>query len=245
MGSFTIFPAIDLRRGKVVRLSQGDPSRQVIYGNEPGAFARRWLEEGALWLHVVNLDGSFDEGSIENLEALKTILSEASRANPPGKIQFGGGIRSLDEVDKAFSQGVDRVVLGTAAVEDPDLLEQALGQYGGSRIALAVDVHEGEVLVRGWQQGSRVDPTSLGKRFAGIGGKTAVYTDVSRDGMGTGVNVEAAQRLAERCNLAVIASGGFYSKEDVQHVRLASLAGVIIGKALYQGQVDLKEILSC
>jgi phosphoribosylformimino-5-aminoimidazole carboxamide ribotide isomerase len=245
MGDFTIFPAIDLRQGKVVRLTQGDPARQSIYGNEPAAFARRWLEDGAHWLHVVNLDGAFGEGSSENLDALKAIAAEAARAKQPGKVQFGGGIRSLYEAEEAISLGVDRVVLGTAAVENPALLERALRQFGFERIALALDVHEGEVRVRGWQQGICVDPASLGMRFAGLGGKTAIYTDVSRDGMGTGLNVKAAKQLAEQCQLSVIASGGFDNEKDVRRARLSGLDGVIIGKALYQGRVDLKEILSC
>lgn len=245
MDSFTVYPAIDLRRGQVVRLVQGDPTRQTIYGNEPGAVARRWLDAGATWLHVVNLDGAFGQGDRENQAALRAILAEAGRASPPGKVQFGGGLRSLAELEGAFALGVNRAILGTAAVEDPSCVDQALQKFGGERVALAIDVHQGQVRVRGWQQGSRVDPIALGRWFAGLGGRTAIYTDISRDGLGSGVNVAAARQLAEAGRLAVIASGGVSSKEDVQRVRQAGLDGVIVGRALYQGQVDLKELLSC
>jgi phosphoribosylformimino-5-aminoimidazole carboxamide ribotide isomerase len=245
MSSFTIYPAIDLRRGQVVRLVQGDPSRQTIYADEPGAIARRWIEAGAAWLHVVNLDGAFGDSDRENQAALTAILAEATRLSPPGKVQLGGGLRSLADLERAFILGVDRAILGTAAVEDPSFVEQALRQFGAGRLALAIDVHHRQLRVRGWQAGSRIDPTALGVWFARLGGRTAIYTDVSRDGLGRGVNVSAARKLSEASRLEVIASGGVSSQEDVQRVRQAGLQGIIVGRALYQGQVDLRELLSC
>jgi phosphoribosylformimino-5-aminoimidazole carboxamide ribotide isomerase len=245
MTSFTIFPAIDLRRGQVVRLIQGDPNRQTIYGNEPGEMARHWFDEGAVWLHVVNLDGALDEVDMENQAALNTIISEARRAVPLRKVQFGGGLRSLAKLERVFVLGADRAILGTAAVEDPVFLELALREFGGDRIALAIDIHNGQVRVHGWQQGSLVDPSTLGKWFMELGGKTAIYTDVSRDGMGSGVNIESARQMAETSGLEVIASGGVSSHEDVQRVRQAGLNGVIVGRALYHGQVDLRKLLLC
>lgn len=238
MPPFTIFPAIDLRHGQVVRLAQGDPNRQTAYSADPLAVAERWKAEGAQWLHVVNLDGAFaDSAQFSNLQSLQAILTLGLR------VQFGGGLRDEASVVRAFELGVARVVIGTAAVENPALVAWALQTYGPERVAVGIDARDGLVRVRGWAEGSGVTAQALAQQFATQGGRWCIFTDVARDGLGTGVNVEATAALAEASGLHVIASGGVHSAHDVEAVRTANLAGVIVGRALYEGQVSLKELL--
>ena len=239
--SFTVYPAIDLRGGKVVRLVQGDPQRQTVYSDDPAGVARRWIDCGAHWLHVVNLDGAFGEPGQANQVALRAILREAAgKAN----IQFGGGLRSLDDIQHAVAAGVDRVILGTLAVEQPDLAAQVVGQYGAERVALGVDVRDGRIRLRGWTQESFIDPLALSLSFYQMGVRVCIYTNIARDGVWQGVDVEAAQDFACQSGLAVIASGGAAALEDVQQARQAGLSGVIIGRALYDGMLSLKEALN-
>jgi phosphoribosylformimino-5-aminoimidazole carboxamide ribotide isomerase len=242
---FTIYPAIDLRKGRVVRLMQGDPTRQTDYYDDPAVAARRWLEAGARWLHVVNLDGAFGESGDKNLAALEAILETAAGFTPTALVQFGGGLRSLENIQRALTVGVSRVMLGTMAVENPDLAARALSQYGPERIGLAMDARDGEVQVRGWQSGAGLDPLSLGRQFYEMGLRTCAYTDVNRDGGGAGINLAATERFARATGLAVIASGGADSLEDVRLARGAGLSGIIIGRALYEGRIDLQEALAC
>ncbi len=242
MSAFTIFPAIDLRGGKVVRLKQGDPARQTTYANDPAAIARRWLDAGARWLHVVNLDGAFGERGTANQKALGDILSEVAEQ---AQVQFGGGVRTLAAVESALALGVGRVVLGTVAVENPSLVEQAIKRFGAQRIVAGIDARQGRVRIRGWEDDSGVDTLTLGTRLFQQGVRTVVFTDIARDGVGSGVNVQATRNLAKSTGLSVIASGGVATLEDVQRVRRAGLAGVIIGRALYEGQIDLEEALQC
>jgi phosphoribosylformimino-5-aminoimidazole carboxamide ribotide isomerase len=242
MSNFTIFPAIDLRGGKVVRLKQGDPTRQTTYADDPAAVARRWLDAGARWLHVVNLDGAFGERSTANQRALGAILSEVAEQ---AQVQLGGGLRTLAAVENALALGVRRVVLGTVAVENPSLVEQALKRFGPQRIVAGIDARQGRVRIRGWGDDSGVDTLTLGSRLFRQGVRTVVFTDIVRDGVGSGVTVQATRNLADSTGLAVIASGGVATLEDIQRVRQAGLAGVIIGRALYEGQIDLEEALQC
>jgi len=235
--SFTIFPAIDLRGGKVVRLKEGDPSRMTVYSDEPAETALRWLDAGATWVHVVNLDGAFGVKDEENRLALEAILKSGAQ------IQFGGGLRSLDGVERAIKLGVSRVVLGTIAIEHPELIAAALEIYGEERIAVGIDVRDGLVRVRGWQENSGMSATGLALQMKNIGLHTAIFTDVSRDGMGSGLDVLSTRELAEASGLAVIASGGVRALEDVIAAKQASLAGVIIGRALYDGTIDLPEAI--
>lgn len=241
MNDFVVFPAIDLRGGKVVRLRQGDPGRVTVYGDDPGEVAEKWLADGAQWVHVVNLDGAFGEGDAANRAGLEKILSVASAMGV--RVQFGGGMRSLGEVEAALGLGVERVILGTVAVENPDLVGEAIRRWGAERIGVGIDARDGKVRVRGWVEGSEVEPISLGVRLAGVGVRTVVFTNIARDGVGSGPDVEASRELATRAGLEVIASGGVASVGDVEAVRGAGLAGVIIGRALYEGQIDLKEVL--
>ncbi|HMN61144.1 MAG TPA: HisA/HisF-related TIM barrel protein, partial [Anaerolinea sp.] len=184
---FIVFPAIDLRAGQVVRLAEGDPARQTAYSNDPAAAAERWLSEGARWLHVVNLDGAFDQPDAANRAALRAILAVASQAG--AKVQFGGGLRSLDAVRVALDLGVERVVLGTLAVERPDLLADAIRQWGVERVAAGLDARDGFVQVRGWQQASPLTALQAAQTLRQAGLHWLVFTDISRDGLQTGLNL--------------------------------------------------------
>jgi phosphoribosylformimino-5-aminoimidazole carboxamide ribotide isomerase len=239
MSGFIVYPAIDLRGGQVVRLAQGDPDRERCYSDDPGAVARRWLAEGAEWLHVVNLDGALGEGGEKNLFALNRILDTGL------KVQLGGGLRRMEDVLRAFETGVARVVFGTAAVETPGIVEGALAEFGPNRVALGVDTRAGQLRVRGWSEASDGSPYELAKRFARAGLRHAVVTDIDRDGMGEGINLELAKGIQERSGLRVIASGGAAGLADVAAARRAGLAGVIIGRALYEGRIPLAEALRC
>jgi phosphoribosylformimino-5-aminoimidazole carboxamide ribotide isomerase len=235
--SFTVFPAIDLRRGNVVRLQEGDLARAITYSAEPRRVARRWVEAGADWLHVVNLDGALGEEDDLNRSALKSILKLGRR------VQFGGGLRSLEAVRRAIDLGVSRVVLGTAAVENPHVVKEALNEFGVGKIVVAMDARDGLVRVRGWRQASSVFATDLARQMRTLGLRTLIFTDVSRDGLGRGLNIASTRELAEISGLDVIASGGVHALEDVIAARQAGLAGVIIGRALYERTIDLKAAL--
>ncbi len=234
---FTIFPAIDLRAGKVVRLAQGDPARQTVYGDDPLAIAERWQAEGAQWLHVVNLDGAFGESTLTNYQSLIALLSTGLR------VQFGGGLRDETSLRRAMDAGVARAVIGTAAIENPALVEWAVREFGPERVAVGLDAREGRVRIRGWAEESALTAVELGKRLRERGVEWCVFTDVARDGIGAGVNVEATAELARGTGLRVIASGGVADIEDVHQVREAGLAGVIVGRALYEGRIGLREAL--
>jgi phosphoribosylformimino-5-aminoimidazole carboxamide ribotide isomerase len=235
--SFTIYPAIDLRGGKVVRLKEGDPARMTAYSDDPAETARRWLSAGTTWLHIVNLDGAFGESDNANRAALESILKLGAR------VQFGGGIRSLDAVANALRLGVSRVILGTIAVEQPDIVRDALKQFGAEHIAVGIDARDGLVRTRGWKDNSGVPALDLALQMRGLGLDTVIFTDVSRDGLGSGLNIPSTRELAERSSLDVIASGGVHTIDDVIAARSAGLAGTIIGRALYEGTINLKEAL--
>lgn len=240
--SFTIYSAIDLRGGKVVRLKEGDPARMTAYSDDPADTARRWMSAGAKWLHVVNLDGAFGESDSANLSALKTILDVAKEFN--ARVQFGGGIRSLDAMDAVLSLGVHRAILGTIAVENPGLVADALTRFGAEHIAVGIDARDGLVRVRGWKDGSGISANDLALQMRTLGLRTVIFTDVSRDGLGSGLNIDATRQLADVSKLDVIASGGVHTLDDVIDARDAGLAGAIIGRALYEGSVILKDALS-
>lgn len=241
---FTIYPAIDLRQGQVVRLVQGDPQRQTIYDADPAAAARRWLSAGARWLHVVNLDGALDGEavSIPNRQAVKAILPVAAEFG--AQVQMGGGLRSLQAIEAALSAGVSRAVLGTVAVTDASIVTQALQRFRPEHIAVALDARAGQVMVRGWRDGAGVQALELALRLARQGLRTLIYTDIARDGTGAGVDWPGAQQIALQSGLEVIASGGAHTLADIQQVRQAGLSGVIIGRALYQGNFSLEDALA-
>ena len=233
MTAFVIYPAIDLRNGQVVRLAQGDLARMTVYSDDPGATAQRWQDRGATWVHVVNLDGAFGEKAEANERALEAI------AGVNVKIQFGGGLRDIESIQRVMKAGVARAVIGTAAVETPALVDEALKEFGPERIAVGVDAKMCRVQVKGWAEETAVRAIDLAERLKAQGLKTIIFTDVARDGIGVGVNVKSAFELAQRSGTELIASGGVAGMDDVRRVRGAGLAGVIIGRALYEGQIDL------
>jgi len=238
VSEWAIYPAIDLRGGRVVRLAQGDPARETHYAGAPLQVARRWQAQGAQWLHVVNLDGAFGQASDANLAALRRILTTGLR------VQFGGGLRDLQALQRAIDLGVRRVVIGTAAIERPELVQQAVESLGAERVAVAIDARQGRVQTHGWRRASALRALDLAQRCADQGVRWLVYTDVSRDGMGSGLDLVNAVNLHEETGLSVIASGGVRSLADVRRAYQAGLQGAILGRALYEGQVLLPEALA-
>lgn len=241
MSSFTLFPAIDLRDGRVVRLQEGDPTRQKIYGDDPAAVALSWLKAGATWLHVVNLDGAFGESDMANQAALRAVLETAKDFQ--ARVQFGGGIRSMEAVAQVLDLGGSRVVLGTSAVEQPQLVVESLRQFGAERIAVGIDARDGLVRIRGWRANSGMTAIELALQVKSLGVRTVVFTDIRRDGLGSGLNVASTRQLAKLSGLDVIASGGVHTLDDVLMARDAGVSGVIIGRALYEGTINLKKAL--
>lgn len=239
--TFTIYPAIDLRAGQVVRLQYGDPDKQTTFSSKPVVTAQQFLDDGASWLHIVNLDGAFDEKGTANWAVLPRLTAL------PVHVQFGGGIRTLADVERVLHAGVARVILGTAAIENPDLVGEAVARFGPDHIAVGIDARDGRVKTRGWQTDTAVTPTQLGQQMKERGVQTIIYTDISRDGVLTGVNAQATAELAQATGLRVIASGGVASLADVTHCRALSrsgIGGVIIGRALYDGKIKLREALA-
>lgn len=234
---FTIFPAIDLRNGKIVRLAQGDPARQTTYGDDPRAQAEKFKDEGAEWVHVINLSGAFGEDASANLKALEAILTVGL------KVEFGGGLRDEETIRIPLEMGVERVFLGTAAIQNPALVDWAIARYGPQRIAADIGVRDGLVMIRGWQESTPLTLLEAGQRFRAQGLTWCVLTDVRRDGVGGGVSVESAVALQTATGLKVIASGGVSSVEDVRRVKQAGLAGVIVGKAIYDGSLRFRDLV--
>ncbi|MCC6146960.1 MAG: 1-(5-phosphoribosyl)-5-[(5-phosphoribosylamino)methylideneamino] imidazole-4-carboxamide isomerase [Anaerolineaceae bacterium] len=239
--TFEIYPAIDLRQGQVVRLRTGDPSQQTTYPLFPEEAARRWCEQGAVWLHVVNLDGAFSEASHANHEATARIVTTAARYG--ARVQFGGGLRSQEALEAAFDLGVTRVILGTVLVEQPSLLREGLRRWGGEQIVAGIDARKGIVQVRGWAEGGGVGALALAQELAEQGLRWIIYTDISRDGTGYGANLVETAALAQQSGLQVIASGGFDRLEEVTEARTLGLAGVILGRALYEEHILLQDAL--
>jgi phosphoribosylformimino-5-aminoimidazole carboxamide ribotide isomerase len=232
-----LYPALDLQGGKVVRLRQGDASKETVYSDDPVAVATRWRDAGAEWLHVINLDGAF---SVANDN--EHIVGRLASIGLP--IQFGGGLRDFDDVRRAFDLGVARVVLGTLAVEQPDIIAAVVDFWGADTLAVALDALHGKVATRGWQHITDISPVELGREMAARGARHALYTDVSRDGELSGVNVAATIELAQATGLEVIASGGISSLADILALHESgSVAGAILGTALYEGLIDLAEAI--
>ncbi len=241
MSDFVVYPAIDLRSGKVVRLRQGDPGRQTLFSVDPISTAQRWVDEGATWLHVVNLDGAFDQKGLENWQALRGIVDHCNgRVN----IQFGGGLRRIEDIVQALEAGVSRVVIGTAAIEEPEFAARVLQRFGG-QVAFALDMAGGRLRTHGWRKETSQPGRDFANYLVELGAETVIYTDVIRDGMGVGVDWLVAKELAQETGLGVIASGGVASILDIRAVRDAALSGVIVGLALYEGNFTLREALAC
>ena len=235
-----VIPAIDLRGGRCVRLSQGQAAAQTVYAENPIKVARRWCDEGAEMLHVVNLDAAFNQDDRENLKALERILLEV---NVP--VQFGGGVRTLDDVQRIDDLGATRIVIGTTAIENPVLLNQIIDVFG-STIVVGIDARDGKVALRGWEKLSNINAIDFAQKVAEMGIERIVYTDISRDGMLSGINLEATREIAEASGLKVTASGGVATLDDIYAVKELEDYGVdsvIVGKALYEGVFTLDEAL--
>lgn len=243
MKNFTVYPAIDLREGRVVRLLQGDPGRQTTYGTNPASVACRWMDAGAQWIHVVNLDGAFGGDQGVNTKALKSILKETAQRGV--RVQFGGGLRTLTAIQVALDMGVSRVILGTIATSNPNMLAEAVACHGSDAIGIGIDARDGLVRIRGWQETVQLSPVALALQIKQSGIRIVVFTNIARDGAGTGIDIRGTTALAEATGLRVIASGGVASITDIQRVKESNLPGVIVGRALYEGVVDLKEALLC
>jgi phosphoribosylformimino-5-aminoimidazole carboxamide ribotide isomerase len=253
MLSLIVFPAIDLRGGKVVRLRQGDPAAQTVYSDDPVATARLWESMGASWLHIVNLDGALEwaggsgldmrqqaeapEALTPNLRALADIRAATSLP-----IQYGGGVRSLEEAATVLESGATRVILGTIAVERPEVLAAVLERFGAGRVVVALDARGGKVSTHGWQSVSSLNVLEAGILARSQGAVRALYTDIARDGMMSGVNVTATAELGRRSGLKVIASGGVASLADISDLAARAedgIEGVVVGQAIYSGALDL------
>lgn len=234
-----VFPAIDIRNGKCVRLTEGRFDKETIFGDNPEEMAKKWASLGAEFLHVVDLDGALAGKSV-NLSAIEAIVK-----NVDIPVQLGGGIRTLENIEELLSLGVSRVILGSVAVKNPNLVREACKKYG-DRIIVGIDARDGIVAVEGWGVSGGVEADALAKQMAEVGVKRIIYTDISRDGMLNGVNVKATARLAKLSNIAVIASGGVSSIEDIKAVKVvesSGVEGVIVGKAIYTDSLDLREAL--
>ena len=235
-----IYPAIDIRGGRCVRLTEGRFDAETVFADDPAEMALKWAGMGAEFLHLVDLDGAL-AGEGKNVPVIERILQSV---NIP--VQLGGGIRNLETIEKLLALGVTRLILGSAAVKNPQLVEEACKKYPG-HIAVGIDAKNGDVAIEGWGKGSGVAATELAKKMAAYGVETIIYTDISRDGMLSGVNVEATAALARACGVPIIASGGVASLEDIRRVKAVEADGVqgcIIGKAIYTGAVNLKEALA-
>ncbi len=234
-----IYPAIDLLEGQVVRLRQGERHRCTIYSSDPVAFALEWKQAGATWLHIVDLDGAFT-GSPQNLTHVAAIAKAAGIS-----IQLGGGMRHIDTILKAIRAGASRVVLGTKACESVDFVREAIDTFGPEKIAVGIDARNGKVAVEGWTQASSWEALTLAQAVSVAGARTIIYTDIATDGMFTGPNIPALETLLAETDLDIIASGGIGTLTDIQALqRLPKLHGVIIGKALYDKKIDLREAIA-
>jgi len=235
-----LFPAIDLKNGQCVRLEQGDMARATVFNLDPSAQARAFAAQGFEYLHVVDLDGAF-AGKPVNAQAVEAMLKAITMP-----VQLGGGIRDLATVEAWLSKGVARVIIGTAAVRDPDLVKNAAKQFPG-RVAVGLDARDGKVAVQGWAETSEVTALEIAQRFEDAGVAAIIFTDIARDGLLKGLNVDATITLADHISIPVIASGGFASIEDVKALlmpRAKKLAGAIAGRALYDGRLDAAAALA-
>lgn len=234
-----LFPAIDLKEGLAVRLEQGDMARATIFHRDPAAQARAFEEQGFEYLHIVDLDGAF-AGKPMNAAAVDRILETVGIP-----VQLGGGVRDTATVENWLEKGIDRIVIGTAAVRDPPFVKQAARDYPG-RIAVGLDARDGKVAVEGWAETSELSVLDIARRFEDVGVSAIVYTDIARDGMLQGLNLDATVALAEAIRIPIIASGGLASIEDIKELlspRAGKLAGAIAGRALYDGRLDAAEAL--
>ncbi len=231
-----IYPAIDLKNGQCVRLYKGDMAQDTVYNDDPAAQAVAWARAGFCWLHVVDLDGAI-RGEPANAAAVRSIIDAVDIP-----VQLGGGIRSFEQIERWLGEGVSRIILGTAAVRNPELVKRACGAFPG-RIAVGIDARAGRVAVAGWVEDTDMQAAELAQHFEGAGVAAIIYTDIDRDGTHMGVNVAATAALAKQTSIPVIASGGVGTVGDIRAVKKAGLPGVIVGRAFYDKSIDPKEAL--
>src|SRR5712691_1202594 len=236
-----VIPAIDLREGRCIRLKQGRKEKVTVYDGQPVEIAQSYQDNGARMLHIVDLDGAFSDPNSRNLQVLREIIRKIKIP-----VQFGGGLRVYKDVEKVIELGVSRVVIGTLAVESPETLAKLVRSFGGDRIAVGIDAKNGQVMTRGWENEGKLSALALAQEVAALGVERIIYTDVARDGMLTGVNIEQTCMIARESGLKVTASGGVSSLEDIKRLRTASgcsIDSVIVGKALYEGRFTLQDAL--
>lgn len=233
-----LFPAIDLRAGRIVRLSQGAADRETSYGDDPIAQAEAFIAAGASWIHLVDLDRAFGDG--DNSAAVARVVQ---RVGGRVRVQVSGGLRSLEAVEAALATGAARCVVGTVAITDPPALGAIVAKVGGERVAVGLDGRQGLATVRGWVETSRERVSDVCRRAVGMGVTTVIYTDVERDGMLNGPDIAGAVAL-QQLGARVVASGGVAKLDDIRAVRDAGLAGVIVGRAIYEGKFTLPEALA-
>lgn len=231
-----VYPAIDIRGGQAVRLVEGDYNRETVFHADPAEAARRWTDDGAEWIHIVDLDGARD-GLRGNSEAISRI-----RAAVPLKLQLGGGLRSIEDVQAVADLGIDRMIIGSAAVENPELVVEAVEHFG-DRIAVGLDARDGKLAARGWLSQTDADAIEVARRFAEAGVANFIFTDIRRDGKLIGPNLDALRQMIDSVPANITASGGIGTNQDIRAVRQTGAAGVIIGVALYKGTVRLADAL--
>ena len=235
-----VYPAIDLKQGQVVRLKQGDMDRATVYGSDPAKVAKGFEETGFAWVHVVDLDGAF-AGQAMNLGAVEAVLDAVSIP-----VQLGGGIRTMDAVEGWLTRGISRVILGTAAVRDPQFVKTAAKAFPG-KVAVGIDARDGKVAVEGWAETSELTALDLARRFEDAGIAAIIYTDIGRDGLLKGLDIDGTRSLAQAVSIPVIASGGLAGIGDIKALLRPEnriISGAIAGRALYDGRLDAKEALS-
>jgi len=231
-----IFPAIDLYEGQVVRLYKGDYNQMTVYGNHPLEVAKEFVEKGAEYIHVVDLEGA-KSGETPNLEIIRQIAEETNLF-----IEVGGGIRTMEVIERYLSGGVDRVIIGTAAIEKEDMLKEALAKYR-EKIAVGVDIKDGFVAIKGWTEQSKYGVDEFCEKMQNLGVETIICTDISKDGAMKGTNRALYRDLSQKFKLKIIASGGVSTMEDVEELTKMNLEGAIIGKAYYVGSIDLTKAI--
>ncbi len=231
-----IYPAVDIKDGRCVRLLQGEFDKVTVYSDDPLEMALKWESLGAEYLHVVDLDGA-RTGEPKNISITSKI---AAKLNIP--VQLGGGIRSIETIEKVISMGIRRVILGTSAVKNPDLVKQAVENFR-ENIVMGIDAKDGKVAIDGWEKTSEFTAIDFANKMVELGAKTIIYTDISRDGMLTGPNLDAMREMAQSVDAEIIASGGVSNLKDIKNLKETGVSGVIVGKALYTGNVDLQEAI--
>lgn len=237
-----LIPAIDLKNGRCVRLLQGEAAAETVYSDDPAAMARSFEDAGAKRLHLVDLDGAF-LGKGANLASIRSILKNISIP-----VQLGGGLRTAENIEQMFEIGVSSVIVGTMAVKNPDVLEDVIQRFSGEKIILGIDARNRKVSIEGWQEGTEIDDVEFALRWKKLGIKRVIFTDIARDGMLSGPNLEALSDFARRTGLKIVASGGVSSMADLEQLKTLEAVGVdqvISGKAIYEGKLDLKEVFKC